>query len=100
VLFRSVQSEADVIFLRYPIFVQKKPPLLQAARKSRLDIAGWYFTPVHPVGEANLNAVDYEFGMCPRAENIIKHLVHIPTGISMNPKRLDAMITLIKKYVA
>lgn len=68
------------VMIRYPIRVWDKGAALAAARRSGIDLAGWYETPVHPLSGAQLLEVDYEEGCCPRAERLIQGVVHLPTG--------------------
>ncbi len=88
-------KEADVTFLRYPLLTLKKTQIIEKARKRRLDIAGWYSSPVHPLKGGNLVKVDYQNQSCKNAEKIISRLIHIPTGVSLNEKLLKEMLEII-----
>jgi dTDP-4-amino-4,6-dideoxygalactose transaminase len=88
-------AEADITMLRYPVIVSNKSEILRQARKHRLDIGGWYMSPVHPLQGAELTKVDYEIGRCQNAENMISRLVHLPTGGGVNKKKLKAMVEII-----
>lgn len=89
------QQEADVTYLRYPIWVSSKERLLSKASKLSLDLAGWYFSPVHPLCNKDLNQMGYFMGMASNAERAIKSVVHMPTGKGMTPKTLSAIIQLL-----
>ena len=88
-------KEADVTFLRYPLLTPKKTQIIEKARKRRLDIAGWYSSPVHPLKGENLAKVDYQNQSCKNAEKLIRQLIHIPTGLSLNKKILKEMLEII-----
>ena len=88
-------AEANVIMLRYPILTPNKSKIMAQARRSKLDIAGWYISPVHPLQGDDLTKVDYQMGTCRRAEDIINHLVHLPTGPKLNKQKLEAMVRII-----
>jgi len=90
-----VPAEADAILLGYPLWAPDKRNVLAAARRKRLDIDGWYESPVHPLAEGDLWAAGYTAGSCPRAEQMARHLIHVPTASSSVRKSLDAAIRLI-----
>lgn len=92
-----VPTEAEVTMLRYPILVPRKDEILEKARRAMLDIAGWYCTPVHPIQNDELTKVDYQLGSCSKAEEMIRRLVHIPTGLALNRRSLEAMTRIIQE---
>ena len=86
---------ANITMMRYPLRVYKKWEIVHQAGIRGLDIAGWYSSPVHPLGDSDLTKVDYHTGSCPRAEGTIERLVHIPTGPSLNKHKLEAMMKIL-----
>jgi dTDP-4-amino-4,6-dideoxygalactose transaminase len=89
------QPQADITMMRYPLRVYKKWEIIHRGGIRGLDIAGWYSSPVHPLGASDLTGVDYHEGSCPRAEGTIERLVHLPTGPSLNKHKLEAMIRIL-----
>jgi dTDP-4-amino-4,6-dideoxygalactose transaminase len=89
------EVQADITMMRYPLRVYKKWEIVHRAGIRGLDIAGWYSSPVHPLGASDLAKVDYHTGCCPRAEATIGRLVHLPTGPSLNKHKLEAMMKII-----
>jgi perosamine synthetase len=89
------QPQADITMLRYPLRVYKKWEIIHRAGIRGLDIAGWYFSPVHPLGGDDLTKVNYCQGSCPISEGTIGRLVHLPTGPSFNERKLRAMMKII-----
>jgi perosamine synthetase len=87
--------EANITLMRYPLRIYKKWEKVHRAGIRGLDIAGWYSSPVHPLGERDLVKVDYHPGCCPRAEGTIGRLVHLPTGPSLNKHKLQAMMKIL-----
>jgi hypothetical protein len=83
--------------MRYPLRVYKKWEIVHRAGIRGLDIAGWYSSPVHPLSDDDLAKVDYRRGCCPRAEGTIERLVHLPTGQSLNKRKLQAMMKIINR---
>lgn len=90
-------DEADVTMLRYPVPTQEKSRIICQARKQKLDVLGWYESPVHPLKGDDLAKVNYLKGSCEKAENMIKQLLYLPTGPTMNRQNLEKMIELICK---
>jgi len=92
------QPQADITMLRYPLRAYKKWEIIHQAGIRGLDIAGWYSSPVHPLGPGDLAKVDYHTGSCPRAEGTIERLVHLPTGPSLNKHKLKAMMKILNGF--
>ena len=92
------QPQANITMMRYPLRVYKKWEIVHQAGIRGLDIAGWYVSPVHPLGDSDLAKVDYHRGSCPRAEGTIERLVHLPTGPSLNKHKLRAMMKIINGH--
>jgi perosamine synthetase len=90
-----IPPEADITMLRYPLLSTHKTEILQVVRQKKCDIAGWYNSPVHPLGNENLAKVDYRMGDCPQSESFITRLLHIPTGLSLSREKLDSMIGIL-----
>jgi perosamine synthetase len=88
-------AEADVTMLRYPVPTPEKARVISQARKQKLDIAGWYESPVHPLKGNELSKVDYKIGSCQKAEDMIKRFVYLPTGLTLNRHKLEAMMGII-----
>lgn len=89
--------EADVTMLRYPTLTEHKSRTLNQARKQKLDAAGWYMSPVHPLQGNDLAKVDYHSGSCQKAENMISQLVHLPTGAGLKKQSLGAIMRIISQ---
>jgi dTDP-4-amino-4,6-dideoxygalactose transaminase len=86
--------------LRYPLLARKKSEIVNQAGKQGLDIAGWYISPVHPLQGDDLAKVGYHEASCRKAESMINQLVHLPTGVSLNKRRLEAMMKIIFKIIS
>jgi dTDP-4-amino-4,6-dideoxygalactose transaminase len=88
-------DEAAVTMLRYPVPTQEKSRIICQARKQKLDVLGWYESPVHPLQGDDLAKVDYHSRNCPKSEDMIGKLVYLPTGLTLDKKRLEAMIRIL-----
>lgn len=92
------QPQANITMMRYPLRVYKKWEIVHRASIQGLDIAGWYVSPVHPLIGKDLARVDYKQGSCPRAEGTIGRLVHLPTGPSLNKRKLEEMMKILNGF--
>jgi len=90
-------DEADVTMLRYPVLTRHKSRIVEQARKHKLDLGGWYISPVHPLQGNDLAKVDYHIGSCKKTEDMISRLVHLPTGPALNKRSLQAMVRIISQ---
>jgi perosamine synthetase len=89
-------SAAEVTLLRYPVPTPEPERVIRTARRKRLDLSGWYRSPVHPLQGEALRAVGYEPGSCPHVEQMIPNLVYLPTGPTLDAARLEAMLDIIR----
>lgn len=87
-------DNASITMLRYPIFVENKKDILQIAAQKKLDIAGWYNSPVHPLENEDLIKVNYTKGTAQNAEKYIEKIVHLPT-YNVTEEKIEMMINTI-----
>jgi len=92
--------DCEPVMLRYPIRTSAKAEVLARATEASIDLAGWYATPVHPLEGEALRAVGYEPGTCPRAEDLIRHTVTLPTGPTFSPAMLEKAIGILRAQEA
>lgn len=79
-----VLPENEIIDLaRYPLSVAGKDDLLRLAQDQGIELADWYRTPIHPLGEREAMAVGYQAGQCPAAEKRCLDVVSLPTNSSV-----------------
>lgn len=87
--------EADVTMLKYPVYTEHRPAILNQSRKQRLPMTGYYGSPVNPLFGDDLAKVDYKTGSCQKSEAMIKQYVYLPTGYYLNEQNLEAMLKII-----
>lgn len=81
-------QNTEIVYARYPIFVEDKKTLLNNARKNSIEIAGWYMTPIHPLSGKELNNVKYTKGSCPNAEFLCNNAVSLPINLNIKEKEV------------
>lgn len=90
----DVPSESVVDYARFPLWVDEKDSVLGRARSLGVELAGWYSSPVHPLGRAEWMSVGYEPGACPNAERASKHIVSLPVHRRVSERYIDRVISM------
>lgn len=82
----KVLSEAHMFETDYPlrtlITVPDRAKIKQKAAQLGFDLNDWEGTPISP--KVDLNAFNYDLGMCPNAEKFSAHYLTLPTNIRTN----------------
>lgn len=81
--------------LRYSIFVDDPDGLRKFAAKKNIFLGDWYDNVVAPKG-VNLEKIGYKIGSCPKAEEVCRHIVNLPTNISL--EEAEKVIKIVKDY--
>lgn len=81
--------------LRYSILVDNPDGLRKFAAKQNIFLGDWYDNVVAPKG-VNLEKIGYKIGSCPKAEEVCKHIVNLPTNVSL--KEAEKVIKIVKDY--
>ncbi len=83
-----VDETADVL-VRYPLRVAAKEQLLASARRARVELAGWYSTPVHPIPLASLHEVGLDPAECPEAVRRCAEIVTLPVNTRVTEASIE-----------
>ncbi len=81
--------------LRYSILIDDPNGLRKFAAKQNIFLGDWYDQVVAPKG-VNLEKIGYKIGSCPKAEEVCKHIVNLPTNISL--EEAEKVIKIVKDY--
>jgi len=71
--------KGEPIFLRFPVLVKNRDKILARFKKENIYLGDWYKCVLDPC--SGLKIFDYEFGSCPKAEEITKRIINLPTLI-------------------
>lgn len=88
-------ADADVTMLRYPIYTEQREKVMRESICNRLDVSGWYISPINPLTAEELYKVDYLIGSCKKSEYMIPRFVYLPTGLTFNSKNLEYILKII-----
>jgi perosamine synthetase len=94
----EVRAGMNPVFARYPLIVDHKSELMDAARKARIELADFYATPVHPFRGANLAQVYYEVGTCPNAETASRTVVSLPTSSRVSDRTIARVLRFFNEW--
>lgn len=85
----------------YPVLIERKPELLQRARRQRVEIIPWPIAaPVYPLEDIQAMAMfGYRPGDCPVAESVATRLVGLPTHEKITERVRNKVIALLKAHV-
>jgi len=93
------EEDSDVCgaALRFPMLVENRSELLNAARRSRIEIGDWFNAPLHPAG-CPPEVFDYEAGMCPIAEAASSRVINLPTHQHTSPDVAQKTVEFVKVH--
>jgi dTDP-4-amino-4,6-dideoxygalactose transaminase len=72
--------------LRFGMITEKQHQLLAVAKQHHILLGNWYHNVVDPTG--------YIYGLCPKAEELAKKIVNLPTRISL--KQAEIIILVLR----
>lgn len=94
----KIPPDRTHVFLRYAIRVADPPRLHAAARRAGIILGDWYDTVIAPRG-ADLHSVHYQPGSCPRAEEIARHTVNLPTAPVLGIPDTDRVLGVVRAHL-
>jgi len=89
------------VYMRYSVLTHgleaDKIRKMASQEKIFLD-DGWHTSPIVPPGTV-LKNMEYEFGMCPCAEEVAREIINLPTNINTTKKDAKRIIEFLKSVV-
>ena len=84
----------------FPVLVEGKESLLQAARRQRIAIVPWPLrTPIYPLeDERALPTYGYRPGSCAAAESVARQLIGLPTDPGTDAAHQAAVVRLVRMH--
>jgi perosamine synthetase len=93
----DINSECEAVLICYPLQLTNKARLLEEARRSSVELGDWFSSPVHPLSEPEWNAVGYQKGSCPVAEEVSRHIVTLPCHAGVTPTEAERTLRFLKQ---
>jgi perosamine synthetase len=85
-------AKANPAFVRYPVWVQDPALTVRVARR-RATLGTWFSSVLEEADAPTCG--DYEMGSCPRAEEVARHLVNLPTNPRVNEQDIEAIVSAL-----
>ncbi len=84
-------------WLRYPLLVNNRDTLLLQARQHHMLLGDWYDAPLVPAS-SDMEAFSYTPGSCPRAEDVAKRIINLPTYPALTDTQVTQIIDFMNRY--
>lgn len=97
----SVPHLRGVSTVRFPLVIddyQVLNKVQKALDKANVYYGNWYNPLVYPAS-TNIEAMGYRWSECPTAEEISRHIINLPTGLSISKAQAFDISNLVKKIL-
>ncbi len=78
---KTFETPFGATYLRFPILVTDKSTLIRDAKKDGILLGNWYGHVIDPKG-VSFESIGYRKGSCPKAEEVSKHILNLPTRLT------------------
>lgn len=89
------EENNGAVYLRFNILTKDADKLIISAKKKRVLLGTWYKNIIDPK-DVNLDKIGYKTGMCPKAEEISRLSVNLPTYPRLNLNNIESIIDILK----
>ena len=89
----TIHQEGN-IFLRFPLRHQRAHEIIKKAWRQNLLLGDWYTTPIAPY-DTQIEKMGYTWGSCPKAEELAKTTLNLPTHIRISEKEVNQIIQFL-----
>lgn len=94
----NAEEDNESIYMRYPIFVKNASEIRQKLKKQNILLDdGWHSQVIVPP-DADLEKMKYQKGSCPKAEEVVKTILNLPTSINISGKDAKRIVNAILKF--
>lgn len=93
--FELLEKSEGQVFLRFTAKHPKAHQIIKKAWQNNILIGDWYTTPIAP-HDTKLEKMQYISGSCPRAEQLAKETLNLPTHINISQKEAKKIVDFLK----
>ncbi len=93
--FNIKHQISNISLLRYPVIVENPDLICRKAAQQNIFLGNWYNQVVAPKS-VSLATMRYQKGICPKAEELCKRIINLPTNISYHEAL--KVINLVNEY--
>jgi len=83
--------------IRFPLLINKRDKILQDLAKKGMFLGRWYDNPIAP-RDFPLIKVGYRWGSCPKAEEICRKIINLPTN-NIKLKEAERLINTLNDVI-
>ncbi len=93
----ELPQDSEQIYLRFTMKHPKAREIIKAAWQQNLLIGDWYDKVIAP-HDTKLDKMEYMPGYCPKAENLAKITLNLPTHINISKEDAKKIIDFLKQW--
>ncbi|MDO8601406.1 MAG: aminotransferase class I/II-fold pyridoxal phosphate-dependent enzyme [bacterium] len=93
----ELPPETEQVYLRFAIKHPKAHEIIKKARQNNLLIGDWYTSPIDP-HDTKLDKIGYISGSCPKAEELSKITLNLPTHINISKTAGQKIINFLEQW--
>jgi len=90
----ELPPETEQIYLRFTVKHQRAHEIIKKAWQENILIGDWYTSPIAP-HDTKLDKIGYEMGSCPKAEELSKITLNLPTHINISKEDARKIIARV-----
>ncbi|MFH1584718.1 MAG: peptidoglycan bridge formation glycyltransferase FemA/FemB family protein [Patescibacteria group bacterium] len=91
----SAAWKEGALFLRVPVRHANAREVIRKAWSRNLLLGDWYTTPIAPY-DTDSKKMGYEWGSCPKAEELAKTTLNLPTHIRTSEKEAEEAVSFLE----
>ena len=93
----ALPKDREHIFLRFTVRHPNAHQIIREAWKRNILIGDWYTTAIAPY-DTKMEKLEYYPGNCPKAEELAKQTLNLPTHINISKQEAKVIVDFLKQY--
>jgi len=93
----ALPKDREHIFLRFTVRHPNAHQIIMEAWKRNILIGDWYTTAIAPY-DTKMEKLEYYPGNCPKAEELAKQTLNLPTHINISKEEAGLIVDFLKQY--
>jgi len=93
----ALPKDREHIFLRFTVRHPNAHQIIMEAWKRNILIGDWYTTAIAPY-DTKMEKLEYYPGNCPKAEELAKQTLNLPTHINISKEEAKVIVDFLKQY--
>lgn len=93
----EVEYNPNSSYLRFPMQIEKPNELRAFSASKNIILGDWYSTVITPK-DIEPSKFGYIYNSCPKAENLTKLIINLPTNPNISLKEAEKVVKIIKQW--